>query len=81
MLKLWLGAALTGFLAWNMFGLDWLATIIWGLALLVGAWTLRQGTVSGRSMLAARLTVALAMLAQEEQLILPPARSRAGAQG
>jgi hypothetical protein len=73
-LKLWLGAGLIGMLAWNMLGLAWLATVVWGLALVVGGYVLRQGTVSGRAMLAARLTVALAMLAKEEQLILPPAR-------
>lgn len=73
-LKLWLGAGLIGMLAWNLYGLAWVATIVWGLALVVGGYVLRQGTVSGRSMLAARLTVALAMLAKEEQLILPPAR-------
>lgn len=74
-LKLWLGAGLLGLLAWNMLGFAWLAAILWGLALVVGGYVLRQGTVSGRSMLAARLTVALAMLAKEEQLILPPART------
>ena len=74
-LKLWLGAGLIGFLAWNMFGLGWLATIVWGVALVLGGYVLRQGTFSGRSMLAARLTVALALLAKEEKLILPPARA------
>jgi hypothetical protein len=73
-LKLWFGAALTGFVLWNMFKLGWAATILWGLALVVGGYVLRQGTFSGRSMLAARLTVALAMLAKEEKLILPPAK-------
>jgi hypothetical protein len=73
-LKLWLGAGLIGLLAWNMFELGWLAAIVWGVALVLGGYVLRQGTVSGRSMLAARLTVALALLAKEEQLILPPAR-------
>ena len=51
------------------------------LALVVGGYVLRKGTFSGRSMLAARLTVALAMLAKEEQLILPPARVTAGQSG
>lgn len=73
-LKLWFGAALTGFVLWNMFKLAWAATILWGLALVVGGYVLRQGTFSGRSMLAARMTVALAMLAQEEKLILPPSK-------
>ncbi len=79
-LKLWLGAGLIGLLAWNMFGLGWLAAIVWGSALVVGGYVLRQGTVSGRSMLAARLTVALAMLAKEEKLILPPARTAEGSE-
>jgi hypothetical protein len=70
-LKLWIGVGLVGFLFYT-FVSPILAGILWGVALLVGGWTLRQGLVSGRSMLAARLTVGLAMLAQEEQLILPP---------
>ncbi|HLT37894.1 MAG TPA: hypothetical protein VK034_16530 [Enhygromyxa sp.] len=73
-LRLWFGAGATGFVLWSMFKLAWAASILWGLALVVGGYLLRQGTFSGRSMLAARLTVALAMLAKEEQLILPPAR-------
>lgn len=73
-LKLWLGAGLSGFLAWNVLSLDWLAAIIWGVALVTGGYVLRQGTISGRSLLAARLTLSLAILAQEEKLILPPAR-------
>jgi hypothetical protein len=77
-LKLWFGAGLTGFVLWSMFKLDWAATILWGLALVIGGYVLRQGTFSGRSMLAARLTVALAMLAKEEKLILPPSRVATG---
>jgi hypothetical protein len=73
-LKLWFGAGLTGLVLWNMFKLDWAAAVLWGVALIVGGYVLRQGTFSGRSMLAARLTVALAMLAKEEKLILPPSR-------
>lgn len=73
-IKLWFGAGLTGLVLWNMFKLAWAATILWGLALVVGGYVLRQGTFSGRSMLAARMTVALAMLAKEEKLILPPAK-------
>lgn len=77
-LKLWLGAGLLGLLAWKVLHLGWLAAIVWGLALVLGGYALRQGTISGRSMLAARLTVALALLAREEQLILPPARAASG---
>ncbi len=78
-LKLWLGFGLIGLIAWNAFDLAWLATLFWGGSLVVGAVVLRRGVVSGRSMLAARLTVALALLAKEEQLILPPAKA-AGAE-
>jgi hypothetical protein len=49
--------------------------VLWGGALVVGSVVLRRGVVSGRSMLAARLTVALALLAKEEKLILPPAKA------
>ncbi len=77
-LKLWLGFGLLGLIAWNMFHLSWLASLLWGGSLLAGAVTLRRGVVSGRSMLAARLTVALALLAKAEQLILPPARAGGG---
>ncbi len=71
-LQLWFGTGLIGMLAYH-FGIPSVAGIVWGLGLLVGGWTLRQGLVSGRAMLAARLAVGLGMLAQEEQLILPPA--------
>ena len=48
------------------------AAILWGSGLLYGSWQLRRGMVSGRAMLGARLSLGLAMLAREEQLILPP---------
>lgn len=47
------------------------AAIAWGGGLLLAGWVLRSGLVSGRAMLAARLAVSLAMLAQAEQLVLP----------
>ncbi|TPV95251.1 MAG: hypothetical protein B7733_10875 [Myxococcales bacterium FL481] len=47
------------------------AAITWGVGLVVAGWVLRSGLVSGRAMLAARLAVSLAMLAQAEQLVLP----------
>jgi len=50
-----------------------LAGVLWGVGLLFGGWQLRRGVVSGRAMLGARIAMALGMLAQEEQLILPPA--------
>ena len=78
-LKLWIGLGLVGLLAWYWFDLSWLAAILWGGALLGGGYTLRQGSVSGRAMLGARLALALAMLAQQEQLILPPSRPKEAA--
>jgi hypothetical protein len=74
-LKLWFGFGLLGLIAWRAFDLPWLASLLWGGALIVGSVALRRGVVSGRSMLAARLTVALALLAKEEKLILPPAKA------
>lgn len=69
-LQVWIAAGLVG-----LFVMQWSnpgAAIIWGLGLIFGGWTMRQGLVNGRSMMAARLTVALAMLSREEGLILPP---------
>ncbi|EDM77841.1 hypothetical protein PPSIR1_01402 [Plesiocystis pacifica SIR-1] len=84
-LKLWLGFGLLGLLAYNLLGVAWLAAILWGGALVGGAYVLRQGAVSGRAMLAARLITSLSMLAQEEKLILPPSKEdlarRAGKDG
>ena len=54
-----------------------MAAILWGVGLILGAWQLRRGLASGRAMLAARLAIALGMLAAEEQLILPPAEEGA----
>lgn len=69
-LLMWLAGGLLG---WWMLSVSRLATfLVWGATLLLGAWSLRRGLVSGRTMLAARLAVGLAMLAHEEQLILPP---------
>ena len=70
-LLMWMAGALLG---WWMLSVSRVATfLIWGTTLLMGAWSLRRGLVSGRTMLAARLAVGLGMLAHEEQLILPPA--------
>jgi hypothetical protein len=80
-LLMWMAGALLG---WWMLSVSRMATfLIWGLSLLIGAWSLRRGLVSGRTMLAARLAVGLGMLAHEEQLILPPAdgSSRSGGGG
>ncbi len=70
-LVMWLAGGLLG---WWMLSVSRVVTfLVWGITLLLGAWSLRRGLVSGRTMLAARLAVGLGMLAHEEQLILPPA--------
>jgi hypothetical protein len=70
-LVMWLAGGLLG---WWMLSVSRVATfLVWGITLMLGAWSLRRGLVSGRTMLAARLAVGLGMLAHEEQLILPPA--------
>jgi hypothetical protein len=69
-LKTFIGFGLMGFLASQLH--QALAAIVWGLGLLLGGYALRQGLVNGRSMLGGRLVVGLAMLAQEEGLVLPP---------
>jgi hypothetical protein len=72
-LKLWIGFGLLG---WTMmrfaFVPEFVTAILWGVGLLLGAWQLRRGMASGRAMLAARVAMALGMLAQAEQLVLPP---------
>lgn len=75
-LQLWLGFGLLGLIAWNALDLEWLAALLWSGALVAGSITLRRGVITGRSLLAARLTLALALLAKEEKLILPPAKPK-----
>jgi hypothetical protein len=74
-LQIWLAAGLFGFAIFKLALLgpfsSGAAAILWGLGLLYGSWELRRSMVSGRAMLGARLSLGLAMLAQEEQLILP----------
>lgn len=70
-LSVWIAAAVVGYGLGQLFAP--LSAIIWGAGLLGGAVIMRQGLVNGRSLLAARITLALAMFAQEEQLVLPPA--------
>ena len=75
-LLMWMAGGLLG---WWMLGVSRLATfLVWGVTLMFGAWSLRRGMVSGRTMLAARMAVGLALLAHEEQLILPPGGSSGG---
>lgn len=75
-LKLWIGFGLLGLALQPISGL--LSAIVWAGALVAGGWTLRQGLANGRSMLAGRIVLGLAMLAQEEGLILPPAGDEPG---
>jgi hypothetical protein len=70
-LRSMLGFGLVGGALYS-FATPWLAAIAWGLGLLVAGWQLRRGVASGRTMLSARLALALGMLAREEKLILPP---------
>jgi hypothetical protein len=71
-LQVWIGFGLLG-LAAMQFLPSFVSALVWSAGLLLGAWQLRRGLVTGRAMLSARLALALAMLAKEEQLILPPA--------
>jgi hypothetical protein len=71
--------ALQVFVGFGLFGLalhqlvaPFAAAIVWGIALILGGWQLRRGLASGRAMLAARLAVALGLLASEDKAILPP---------
>jgi hypothetical protein len=71
-LQVWIGFGLLGLASYQLIA-PFVAAIIWGLGLVLGGWQLRRGLATGRAMLAARLALALAMVAQEEKLILPPA--------
>ena len=74
-LQLWVGFGLLGFAVMQIIpGARFASAIIWGVGLMLGAWQLRRGLVSGRAMLGAQLAMGLGILAQEEQLILPPKR-------
>jgi hypothetical protein len=70
-LQVWIGFGLLGIAAMQFFP-SYVAAFVWSAGLLLGAWQLRRGLVTGRAMLSARLAMALAMLAKEEQLVLPP---------
>jgi hypothetical protein len=70
-LQVWIGFGLLGFAAMQFLP-SFVAALVWSAGLLLGAWQLRRGLVTGRAMLSARLAMALALLAKEEQLILPP---------
>ncbi len=70
-LQVFIGFGILGFAAYQWMP-QAVAGVIWGVGLMLGGWQLRSGLVSGRAMLSARLAMALGMLAQQEQLILPP---------
>ncbi len=69
-LQVWIGGGLIGLILMQYSNA--LAAIAWGVALIIGGFTMRSGLVNGRSLLGARLALALAMLAQEEGMVLPP---------
>lgn len=71
-LKLWFWAGMLGLVAYMTLPLG--GALIWMVGFLVGLNQMRKGATTGRATLAARLTMALAMLAAEEQLILPPSK-------
>jgi hypothetical protein len=77
-LKMWIAAGLVGLAIWTQLELAWLTMLVWGGGLIAGGVMLRRGAVSGRALLGARLTLALAMYAQQEQLVLPPSRPGSG---
>ena len=70
-LQVLVGFGLFG-LAMHQLVAPFVAAIVWGAALILGGWQLRRGLASGRAMLAARLAVALGLLASEDKAILPP---------
>lgn len=70
-LRIWIGFGALGLAAYGLVA-PALGALAWGVGLALGGWQLRRGLASGRAMLAARLSVALGMVAQEQQLILPP---------
>jgi hypothetical protein len=77
-LKMWIAAGLVGLAIWTQLEIAWLTMLVWGGGLIAGGVMLRRGAVSGRALLGARLTLALAMYAQQDQLILPPSRPLSG---
>jgi hypothetical protein len=70
-LQLWVGFGMLG-LAAMRFMPEFVTAILWGVGLMLGGWQLRRGMASGRAMIAARMAIALALMAQQEQLVLPP---------
>lgn len=70
-LQLWIAFGLLGFAAHHFLSAA-AAGVLWGIGLLIGGWQLRRGIASGRAMLAARLALALGMMAHEDKMILPP---------
>lgn len=79
-LQLWIGFGLLGLAVHQLFpAYRFVAAILWGIGLVLGATQLRRGMATGRANLAARLALGLAMLAKEKQLVLPPAGLDEGA--
>ena len=74
-LKTFFSFGLLGFAVYQMV-VPWLGGIFWGIGLMLGGWQLRRGLTSGRAMLAGKLAIGLAMIAQDEGLVLPPTGDR-----
>jgi hypothetical protein len=77
-LQIWIGFGLLGFAAMRFLP-SFFSAIFWGVGLMLGAWQLRRGLASGRAMLGARVAIALGMVAQSDQLVLPPEKDLASA--
>lgn len=77
-LRIWIGFGLAGLAAYFWLP-QFMAAIFWGLGLAIGGLRLRRGLATGRSMLAARVAIGLAMISQEEKLLLPPAEPQGSA--
>jgi hypothetical protein len=75
-LHVWVGFGLLGLALLQFFpGYAFLSSLAWGVGLMLGAWQLRRGMVSGRAMLAGQLALALGMLAHADKLVLPPSEA------
>jgi hypothetical protein len=77
-LQIWIGFGLLGIAAMRFLP-SFFSAIFWGIGLMLGAWQLRRGLASGRAMLGARVAIALGMVAQTDQLVLPPEKDLAPA--
>ena len=66
------GVGVLGAIAFQTAG-PWVAAIIWTIGAVISAIHVRRGVISGRAYLAGRIALGLAMIAQSEKTVLPPA--------